>query len=125
MRPRKTEAEKKKPGPKPHRAFYNQIGFQVARSLHAVMSDITKERNIRLEDVYAEAINNFLEIRRNDKVIYIPSPMRRFAKRIAIHMEPSLEESIRTASQEDQQRLIDFFQTAVWLYLKQLDRLPS
>ena len=51
--------------------------------------------------------------------------MRRFAKRIAIHMEPSLEESIRTASQEDQQRLIDFFQTAVWLYLKQLDRLPS
>ncbi len=125
MRKRKPEAEKKKPGPKPHRTFYNQIGFQVAKPLHAVMSDITKEKNLRLEDVYAEAIHNFLEMRKNGKIIYMPSPIRRFAKRIAIHMEPCLEELVRFTSQEDQQRLVDFFQTAVWLYLKQLNRLPS
>ena len=40
-------------------------------------------------------------------------------------MEPSLAEAVRATSEQDQQRITDFFQTAAWLYLKHLDRLPS
>ena len=125
MRPRKTEAEKKKLGRPSYRTFYNQIGFQVAKSLHAVMRDIAKERNIRLEDIYAEAVRDFLEMRSDSQILYTPAPIRRFATRLAIHIEPYLEEAVRAACLQDQQQLGDFFQTAVWLYLKELGRLSS
>ena len=125
MRQRKPEAEKKKLGRPSYRTFYNQIGFQVAKPLHAEMNAIAQERGIRREDIYAEAIQNILEIRNITSILYTPSPPRRFAARVTIFMNPSLAESARAASLQDQQRLTDFFQTAAWLYLKQLDRLPS
>jgi len=125
MRKRKPEAEKKKPGLPPRRPFYNKIGFQVAVSLHAAMKSIAQDRKIRFEDVYTEAVHKFLEIRSNSAVLYTPSPTRRFAKRVTVQMEPSLAEAVRATSEQDQQRITDFFQTAAWLYLKHLDRLPS
>ncbi|MFZ1428060.1 MAG: hypothetical protein WAS21_14950 [Geminicoccaceae bacterium] len=125
MRKRKPEAERKKPGLPPRRPFYNKIGFQVAPSLHAAMNDIAQERRIRFEDVYTEAVQKLLDIRNSKTIVYTPSPPRRFAKRVTVFMEPSLAESARIVSQQDQQRLVDFFQTAAWLYLDSLNRLPS
>ena len=125
MRKRKTEAEKKKPGPKPHRTFYNRIGFQVSESFHIVINNIAQERKVRFEDIYAEAVQYFLNERTKNSILYTPSPIRRFAQRVTIHMEPSLEKAVRAACLQDQQRLTDFFQTTVWLYLKHLDQLPE
>ena len=125
MRPRKTEAEKKRLGRPSYRTFYNRIGFQVSEEIHIEINNIAQERKARFEDIYAEAVNYLLSIRKKDSIIYTPAPMRPFARRVTIHMEPSLEEAVRAACQEDQHRLVDFFQTAAWLYLKQLDRLPE
>lgn len=125
MRPRKTEAEKKKPGPKPYRLFYNRIGFQISEALHIEIRNVAHERGVRFEDIYTEAVLHLLKERNRSSILYTPAPTRRRAKRVTIHIEPSLEERVRIASEEDQQRLVDFFQTAAWLYLEQLDRLPE
>lgn len=118
------EKPKRKPGPQFTRAFYNRIGFQLDSRLHEVMQTIAQERKLRFEDAYAEAVQHFLSTRENSSVMYTPSPVRRFAKRVTIHMEPSLTGAIRTVCQRDQRQFSDFFQTAVWLYLTHLNRLP-
>lgn len=125
MRKPKAEAEKKKPGPKPHRTFYNRIGFQVSELFHAEINNIAQERKVRFEDIYAEAVQHLLNERKKNSILYTPSPTRRFAQRVTIHMEPTLEEAVRATCLQDQQRLTDFFQTTAWLYLKHLDRLPE
>ena len=125
MRKRKPEAQKKKPGPRPSRTFYNRIGFQIATSFHTEISKLAQERNVRFEDIYAESVKYLIDTRKIDQILYTPSPTRRFAKRVTIQIEPSLDEAVRSISHEDQQRLTDFFQTAAWLYLKHLDRLPE
>ena len=125
MRPRKTEAEKKRLGRPSYRTFHNQMGFQISETLHIEISNIAHERDVRFEDIYAEAVLYLLEERSIYPILYTPAPTRRRAKRVTIHIEPSLEERVRITSQEDQQRLVDFFQTAAWLYLEQLGRLPE
>ena len=125
MRPRKPEAEKKKLGQPPYRTFHNQMGFQISEALHIEISNIAHERGVRFEDIYAESVLHLLEERNKHPILYTPAPTRPHAKRVTIHIEPSLEERVRITSQEDQQRLVDFFQTAAWLYLKRHDRLPE
>lgn len=122
--PMSPDREKKRPGPPRRRTFYDRIGFQIATTLHEEMKSISEQRDLRFEDVYAEAIRHFLEIRDNKKILYTPAPARRIATRVTVPMEPSLAQSARAVSLLDQQRLTDVFQTAVWLYLDSLDRLP-
>ena len=102
MRKPKAEADKKKPGPKPYRVFYNRIGFQIAGALHGAISNIARERNVRFEDIYTEAVQYLLDTRSNGSILYTPSPTRRFAKRVTIQIEPSLDEAVRSISHEDQ-----------------------
>jgi len=124
--PRKDNGKpKRRPGPPITREFYNRIGFQLDRRLHETMQTIAQERKLRFEDVYAESVQHFLSTRENSPVMYTPSPTRRFAKRVTIHMEPSLADKVRTVCQQDQRRFNDLFQTAVWLYLTHLNRHPA
>src|SRR5690242_4987492 len=101
MRKRKPEGEKKKPGLPPRRLFYNKVGFQITASLHAVMNIVAQEKKIRFEDIYTQAVQKLLETRSGKPILYTPSPTRRFAKRVTIHLEPSLAESVRAICQQD------------------------
>ena len=124
--PREDDQKPKwRPGAPSTRAFYNRIGFQLDDKFHEAMQTIAEERKLRFEDVYAEAVQHLLSIRENSSVMYTPSPVRRFAKRITIHMEPSLTGAVRAICQQDQRQFSDFFQTAVWLYLTHINRLPA
>ena len=119
------EKQKRRPGRPRFRTFYDRIGFQVTLPLHTAISIIAQERQVRFEDIYTEAVRHALIIRQNQPLHYIPSPPRRYAKRVTVNMDPSLAETARAASELDQQRLNDFFQTAVHLYLEYLGRLPG
>lgn len=119
MRPRKPEAEKKKPGPKPHRLFYNRIGFHLDNDIHQKMREIAANRKILPEEVYREALALFLDMRStlDQQLDYYSAPSRTLAKRVTIEMEEALCQAIRHAAVDDRRRLSDLFETAVRLYL--------
>lgn len=115
---------KRRPGRPTYRTFHDRIGFQIEPPLHAAINIIAQERGVRFEEIYAEAVRHALTVRKDKSLYYIASPPRRYAKRVTVPMEPSLGEAARAASEQDQRRLNDFFQTAIRLYLEHLDRLP-
>ena len=108
-----------------YRPFHHSIGFQIAPRLHLEVRAIVTERQVRFEDIYAEATRHALTVRKTEPLCYISSPTIRYATRAGVKMEPSLAAAARTASKQDHHRLTDFFQTAVHLYLEHLGRLPS
>lgn len=116
---------KRRSGRPAYRTFHHSIGFQIAPRLHLAIGAIAAERQVRFEDIYAEATRHALTVRKTQPLYYIPSPTRPYATRVGVKMEPSLAAAARTASEQDHHRLTDFFQTAVHLYLEHLGRLPS
>ena len=120
MRPRKTEAEKKKPGLPPRRPFYNRIGFHISDEIHQRMKELTNTRKIFLEDLYREALSKFLEIRANTptRYQYIKPPSRPIARHVTIEMEEALCQAIRHAAVDDRTPIAHVFETAVRHYLE-------
>ena len=125
MRPRKPEAEKKKPGPRPHRTFYNKIGFHISNDIHQKMKELTKIRKIFLEDLYREALSEFLEIRANTptRYQYIKPPSRPIGRHVTIEMEEALCQAIRHAAVDDRTPIAHVFETAVRHYLGTLSEM--
>ena len=128
MRKRKPEAEKKKPGLPPRRPFYNRIGFHISNEIHQQMKNIAKMRKVFLEDLYQEAMSNFLEFRSSNPIgyQYIRPPVQSLARRVTIEMEEPLWQAIQHAAVDDKRRIADLFETAVGLYLtKQTNSISS
>jgi len=112
--------EKKRPGPARRRTFYNKIGFHIYIDLHQKMKEIAKRRNIFLEDVYREAIFNFIDIRASmsESFGYILLSSRFSRTHVTIEMEASLSKTIRHIAVDDDGTIRDIFETAVRLYLE-------
>ena len=118
MRPRKTEAEKKKPGLPPRRTFYTEITFRLSPHLHEGMKDLAFQRKVYLEDIYGDAVKHLLDLRNDKRITYQAAPVLHSSKRITVKMEPNLKERVFAAAAEDQRSTTNFFETATTLYLK-------
>ena len=89
------------------------------------MKSLADQKKVRLEEVYAEAIQYFLTIREQKDIVYTAPPLPPLSSRVTVPMNPTLAATARAIVQHDRQPLSDVFQTAVRAYLAHLDRLPS
>ena len=118
------EKPKRPPGRQPYRTFHDRIGFHISSSMHQEVKRIAAERQVRLEEVYAETISQLFEIRERKSVLYISPPFQALAMRVTVPMDPNLSARVRDLAKQDHRPIADVFQTAVHLYLESLSRLP-
>ena len=119
MRKRTPEAEKKRLGRPSYRTFHNRIGFHISAEVHQQMKDLAKIRNILLEEIYRDALSQFLELRASKSASYqyIRPPARPMTRHVTIEMEEILWQTIRYAVVDDRCRIGEVFETAARLYL--------
>lgn len=116
---------KRRPGRQPYRTFHDKIGFHISSSMHQEIKKIAAERDVRLEEIYAETIKHLLQIRERTSVLYISPPTRQLAMSVTVPMDPDLSAKARNLAKQDHRHIAVIFQTAVHLYLESLSRLPS
>jgi hypothetical protein len=116
--PEEEKPSRCKPGPKPTRAFYTVIEFHLSPELHRAIKVFAAERKVRLEDVYRETAEYFLEHRAKEKIGYWGVPKTTHATHVHIRMAGELRARMREAVSEDHQSMANAFETAVRLYLR-------
>ncbi|MFZ1425679.1 MAG: hypothetical protein WAS21_02795 [Geminicoccaceae bacterium] len=119
MRPRKTEAEKKRMGRPPYRTFHTEMTFRLSPHLHEEMKDIAFQQKVYLEDIYGYAVTHLLDLRERQELIYHAAPNYRSSKRVTVKMEPNLKARVFAATNEDKRSIANFFETAAFIYIRE------
>jgi hypothetical protein len=109
---------KRRPGPRPSRTFHTTVDFHLSPWLHQAMRAFAAERRVRLEDVYREAAEHFLERRVSGGLDYLAAPKASHAARVCVRMADELRARVRAVAKEDHQDIVNAFETAVRFYLK-------
>ena len=104
-------------GPKPYRTFHTSITFRISPTLHDRMKIAAGESNVRVEDVYREAVLLLLDRRERKPVAYLAAPRARACRVVIVKMEDDLKARIQAAMDADEHTRSDFFETATSLYL--------
>lgn len=82
------------------------------------MKALATERRVKLEDVYREAAEHFLEQRACRQLDYLGAPQASHATRVSMRMVEELRTRMRATARNDHQPIVNAFETAVRLYLE-------
>lgn len=120
--PEEEKPPRRKPGPKSHDSSYIAIDFHLSPWMHQAMKALAAERRVKLEDVYREAAEHFLQQRAGGELDYLSAPKASHATRVSVRMVEELRTRIREAARNDHQEIVNAFETAVRLYLRSQGR---